>query len=254
MTYHLHIQTSRAYYLFAISEEDLVKAIEAHDIGAETLSIPGEQIVHFKEFRSMRVYANETGCSRDQSIKAMQEDSGMLYERYWNESMLQNLGRDVTREKMKLGFGEKLKQGGFALQVSSPSGLGIWDLLHPKVGEVSRELFEGGHFKQAAQEALIAVDERVGNMLVGTTAAKKIGKDRMFAAFGDDPPLVRLFPEGAPDAPMMQEGYKFIFGGVMLAMRNPKSHRNFKVEELDAIEMLFFASRLLRKLDEAVKD
>ncbi len=251
MTYHIFIEAFHDYYLFEITEEDLAKAVEAHNTGASSFSIPGEKMVHLDHFQRMRVFENEKGYTRQQALRAIQSDAGAISMTYWRPEFMNELGRDVTREKLKYGFGEKSKHGGLAPNVTSSSGLGVWELLHPKVCEVSKELFEGRHYKQAAQEALTAVDERVGTMLAHTSAAKKIGKDRMFAAFGDDPQLIRLFPADAADASMMQEGYKFIFAGMMLAMRNPKSHRNFPIEELDAIEMLFFASRLLRKLDEA---
>jgi uncharacterized protein (TIGR02391 family) len=251
MTYNVHIEAFRNYYLLAITEADLEKVIHAHNIGSKNVSIPGEDVVHFGSFQRMRIYANDKDLTRDQIYKVMQADAGGWGQDYWRGEVLKGVGREVTREKMSHGFGELKVQLEMTGQAKTPVVPGLWDLLHPKVVQVSRKLFEGGHFKQAAQEALTAVDERVGAMLVGTLGERKTGKDRMLSAFGEDSPLIRLFPPDDPDARMMQEGYKFIFAGVMLAIRNPKSHRNFEIGERDAVEILFLASRLLRTLEEA---
>ena len=252
MTYNLHIMAFREYYLFAISEEDLAKAIEAHDIGAKTFSIPGERVVHLEGFRQMRIYANELKCTRDQVVQFMESDAAHLGQRYWQAGLLTQLGREVTREKMHYGFGERPRPGVPTSALASTSGLGLWDLLHPNLAEVSRKLYEDGSFKEAAQAALTEVDALVRKKYREVHSDGKTGAQMMAKAFAKNNPVFQLFPLDDQDQEIKQEGYMHIFMGAMMALRNPKSHSNFKIEEQDAIELLFLASRLLRKLDEAV--
>lgn len=252
VTYNVFIQDLMKQFLLALTEDDLAKVIEAHDTGAEKISIPGERVAYFSHFIQIRIFMNTGSRTSQQVASILDQSAGRFGRDGWNERILAQLGKEVTREKVKLGFGEKPVTGALATLVVNTSGAGLWNILHPRLTEVSRRLYEDGHFKQAALDAFIEIDERVGKAMAGTPGSKKTGKDMMLAAFAEDAPIIKLFPSSNPDAKTMQEGYKFIFAGVMLAIRNPKGHRNFTIEEKDAIELLFIASRLLRKLDEAL--
>lgn len=253
MTYNVFIQDFSSYFLLALTEEDLSKVIDAHDTAADSISIPGERVAHLTNFKQIRIFENERGFTSQQIENVLKQKAGRHDRRFWDVRVLEQLGREVTREKMKHGFGTQPKVRGRAELVASSNGAGMWDLLHPRLSEVSRKVFEVGSYKEAALNAFIELDERVGNRLVNhPVGSKKTGKDRMLFALAEDSPIIRLFPDDNPDAKMKQEGYKFIFAGVMLAIRNPKGHRNFTIDEQDAIELLFLASRLLRKLDNAV--
>lgn len=253
MTYNVFIQDFSSYFLLALAEEDVAKVIEAHDTGAESVSIPGEPVTHLTHFKQIRIFENERGFTSQQITTALDHKAGRYGRRFWDVKVLEQLGREVTREKMKHGFGTQPRRGSLTTVVAGSNGAGMWDLLHPRLTEVSRKVFEVGSYKEAALNAFIELDERVGNRLANhPVGSKKTGKDRMLFALAEDSPIIKLFPDDNPDARMMQEGYKFIYAGVMLAIRNPKGHRNFSIEEQDAIELLFLASRLLRKLDDAV--
>lgn len=253
MTYHVFIFAgSNMNYLFALTEEELTKIIEAHDTGADHISIPGEMRVDLKNFHQIKVYQS-LGHTKEQAITFMRHDSGKPYQDQWRSEALGKLGPEVTKEKLKYGFGEKPRPGGLAPIVSSSVGQGLWDLLHPRLSEVSRKLYEDGSFKESAQAAFTEIDARVREKYRVVHDDGKTGAPMMFKAFAKNDPVIQLFADGVDDQVMKQEGYMHIFVGVMMAIRNPKSHSNFGIEEQDAIELLFLASRLLRKLDEAVK-
>lgn len=255
MTYNVFIQDFEHYFLLALDERLLDKVIDAHDQGSGSISIPGEKIVYLNNFKQIRIFTNAQGLHKRDLENQLNQVVGGFYPLAWEARFLEQFGVDVTREKLQYGFGEKPKVGGLAPQVANTSGEGLWDLLHPSLALVSQRAYVTGNYKEAALNALIAVDERVGQAMKSSTEAnaKKTGTDMMFAAFSEKAPVIKLFPDRDPDAKTMQEGYKYIFAGVMLAIRNPKSHRNFTIDEKDAIELLFLASRLLRKLDEAVE-
>lgn len=170
-----------------------------------------------------------------------------------NEDILREFGQDVTRDVLKRLEEEKKNASTPTTSIPVSAGFDFWPLMHPKVFEVSKKLYLDGHRKQAVQDAYIALEERIRNYYEERTGDKKYGTQLMASAFSPTNPVIRLFPATDGDHQEKQEGYMQIFRGVMMAIRNPKSHSIFEVEEVDAIEMLFLASRLLKKIDASVK-
>lgn len=168
-----------------------------------------------------------------------------------NEDILREFGKDVTRDVLKQLEGEKKQM--VAEVAPAAMRFDFWPLLHPRVVQLCRKLFKGGHRKEAVQAALTEIDEVVGRKYRAVHNDHRFGTAMMSKAFAKDAPVIQLFRVDDPMYGDLQEGYMHLFMGVMQAMRNPKSHSNFQIDERDAIEMLFLASRLLRKVDEAIK-
>lgn len=126
------------------------------------------------------------------------------------------------------------------------------DLLHPMINKVSIKLFHDEYYKESVYAAIVEVVSRVKKNYKGKTKKTDDGTSLMMKAFNQENPVIRLFNEDEDDWKGMQEGYKYIFAGMVLAIRNPKAHGNFKIQELDAIELLLFSSRLMRKLDNEI--
>jgi uncharacterized protein (TIGR02391 family) len=166
-----------------------------------------------------------------------------------NEDVLREFGKDVTRDVFKKLDEQKKKTPTSTTAV----GFDFWPLMHPKVIEVSKKLYLDGHRKQAVQDAYIALEERVSGYYTTVKGERKYGTALMAAAFAKDNPVIRLFPTTDPNHEEKQDGYMQIYRGAMMAIRNPKAHSIFDVDEVDAIEMLFLASRLFKKIDAAVK-
>ena len=71
-------------------------------------------------------------------------------------------------------------------------------------------------------------------------------------AFGGTPPVVMINPGMTPSEKSEQEGFKFIFAGSMMAIRNPRGHATGLADDPDTcLDHLSLASLLLRRLDEA---
>jgi len=120
---------------------------------------------------------------------------------------------------------------------------------HREVVGVARPLFVDGHFRSAVHDATIRVIE-----LVKTTAgSQRDGRDLMMNVFNGAAPTIAL--NGMATQPEIdeQEGYKFLFAGMVAALRNPPAHSTSTgaSDELTALEQLVFVSLLLRKLDSA---
>lgn len=215
-----------------------------------TYNVNAETFVVFEV--DPRVVGSTQEAIRDFFMTKAKERTRVLIYRC-RESLLREFGTDVTLQTLK-----QVETMGHEQDIGNGRGQGLssfdfWSLMHPRVVEVSRRLFEDGHRKQAVQEAYIALESRVRDYFEQARGEKKYGTALMSAAFARNNPVIRLFPNTDQHHEEKQEGYMHIFMGVMLAIRNPKSHSNFDVGEVDAIEMLFFASRLFKKIETAVR-
>lgn len=122
------------------------------------------------------------------------------------------------------------------------------DALHPRISEVSRELFEQGHRAAAILQAFTAVNRRVREM-TGLTAD---GVDLMARVFKPEDPTLLLADLSTESGRNIQMGYHRIFMGAIAAFRNPNAHELFDhVDEDEALEQLGLASLLMRRLDDA---
>jgi len=120
--------------------------------------------------------------------------------------------------------------------------------MHPAVEKSSRKLFDGDHYSQATFEAYKHIESRVRKM----SKSRKSGKSLMMEVFNEDNPLIILPQSQDADEKDEQEGYKFIFAGAVMAIRNPRGHNPDLVETRDeCLDYLSLVSLLLRQLDKA---
>ncbi|MBS1729046.1 MAG: TIGR02391 family protein [Armatimonadetes bacterium] len=120
--------------------------------------------------------------------------------------------------------------------------------IHPELPSDVRKLFDNGHYPQATFEALKFLDEEVQRI----SGDSDFGKSLMMRVFGGSPPILRLNPGMTPSELSEQEGYKFIFAGVMAGIRNPRGHNTGVVDDTDTcLDHLSITSSLLRKLEDA---
>lgn len=118
--------------------------------------------------------------------------------------------------------------------------------MHPAVEKFSKRLFDSGHYSQATFEAYKHLESRVKKM----SKSKKSGKSLMMEAFNENKPLIILPSSQSTDEEEEQMGYKFIFAGAMMAIRNPRGHNTDLIETRDeCLDYLSLASLLLRQLD-----
>jgi len=118
--------------------------------------------------------------------------------------------------------------------------------LHPRVVKASKSLFANGHYAQATFEAFKAVE----NFVREKSGSTLYGKQLMTTAFNEDKPIIQV-PEAGHFDKDVQEGFKFLFMGGTLGIRNPKAHQEvIQKDPFITLEYLGFASFLIKRIEE----
>ncbi len=118
--------------------------------------------------------------------------------------------------------------------------------LHPKVIEVSENLFKTGNYPQAVTEAFKTVNNHVKNI----TGLTLDGTPLMEKVFNEKKPILKVNELLTTSDKNEQSGFKHIFMGCQLGIRNLGAHENVKQGDPKiALEYLCLASLLLRRID-----
>ena len=120
----------------------------------------------------------------------------------------------------------------------------IYPSFPPKV----QRLFDDGYYAEATFEAFKFIDKKVRQY----AKLNKSGYRLMMDAFNKDNPLIRLNALQETSEEDEQEGFRFLFAGSALAIRNPRGHEVDAQDDPDVcLDHLAFASLLLRRLEQA---
>ena len=118
--------------------------------------------------------------------------------------------------------------------------------IHPEVANVSVKLFDDGHYSQATFEAFKYLDIMVKQL----SGINDSGYKLMMAAFAEGSPKIRLTDLVTSSDIDEQMGFKFIFAGVMSAIRNPRGH-DITSDPIDrCLDHLSMASVLYRRIEQ----
>jgi uncharacterized protein (TIGR02391 family) len=120
----------------------------------------------------------------------------------------------------------------------------IYEGFPPKV----RKLFDDGHYAEATFAAYKYLDQAVQRV----SKLSKSGEALMMEAFKEDAPKIQLTPCTTTTERDEQRGYRFLFAGAAVGIRNPRGHEVVVVDDLEtSLSHLSFATMLLRRLDRA---
>lgn len=118
--------------------------------------------------------------------------------------------------------------------------------IHSKIEKVSKKLFDDGHYAQATFEAYKLLDKEVAHHAKASESGEKL----MMKAFNEESPLIKLTDLSTTSKKDEQRGYKFIFSGSVIAIRNPRGHEyGIKDSPTECLDHLSLASMLLRRLE-----
>lgn len=120
--------------------------------------------------------------------------------------------------------------------------------VHPKLPPKVKRLFDDGHYAEATFEAFKFVDKIVQKH----SKASESGFKLMMQVFDEAKPLLKLTPLSNQSEIDEQKGYRFLFSGAVMAIRNPRGHEVDITDDPDAcLDHLAFASLLLRRLEQS---
>jgi len=120
--------------------------------------------------------------------------------------------------------------------------------IHQHIPQEVRRLFDNAHYSQATFEACKYLDKIVAEI----SGSSDNGKSLMMKVFLETSPIIKLNELRNESEKNEQEGYRFIFAGTMIGIRNPRGHEwgiNETVEE--CLEYLVIISHLIRKIEKA---
>lgn len=118
--------------------------------------------------------------------------------------------------------------------------------VHPAIASVCQKLFDDGHYAQATFEAFKFIDTQIKAI----SGENESGFKLMMDVFNEKSPKIKLTDLATPSQIDEQLGYRFIFAGVMSAIRNPRGH-DIKTDSIDrCLDHLSLASVLLRRLED----
>lgn len=127
----------------------------------------------------------------------------------------------------------------------------LWTLVHPTIVNLCKKKFEDHHYADSVETAFKAVNERV-KMHVKKQSGKELdGTSLMQQAFSPNSPIIVLADQSTLSGKDEQAGYMAIYAGAMQGVRNPKAHGNLTITSKRAMHLLFLASLLMHRLDDA---
>lgn len=120
--------------------------------------------------------------------------------------------------------------------------------VYPDFPKKVRKLFDDGNYAEATFEACKYLDNFVGKHAPKT----KSGERRMMDAFAESNPTIQLTPLSSDSELDEQRGYRFLFAGTMVAIRNPRGHEDSFIDDpFTCLDHLALISILLRRLNKA---
>lgn len=120
--------------------------------------------------------------------------------------------------------------------------------IHPGIPPEVRKLFDDGHYSHATFEAFKFVDKEIRRH----SKINEYGSKLMMKAFGESSKALHLNSLSNQSECDEQAGFRFMFAGSMLAIRNPRGHEVSISESPDqCLDHLSLVSLLLRRLERA---
>ena len=122
--------------------------------------------------------------------------------------------------------------------------------LHPQIADASVELFKGGHYANAIEDACKVLDLLVK---MKSKRSDPSGTELMQLVFSPKAPLLKFNDQVNDSERSEQQGMMFLYSGAMLAFRNPRAHGLLSDDPIVALEIIGFVNFLAKALDRATR-
>ena len=143
-------------------------------------------------------------------------------------------------------FGEKLGDmgetaAGRALQAYSGMDL------HGEIERAAGKLYRGGHYGNAVQDAVKALN----GLVRLRSQVEQDGSTLMERVFNPTNPVLKFNELKDQNDRDERRGYMMLFSGAVVGLRNPRAHRFVQDDPEQALEFIAFVSLLAKLLDSA---
>ena len=134
---------------------------------------------------------------------------------------------------------------------AEPVVVQFWSDIHPRIVNVSHELYVDGHYSTAAEKAVKEVESRLREKFLelktGAAVPAKIGD--VIGALMSENGAFKFCDTTTTSGKDYRRGIHSLFEGIMAAYRNPAAHANLQYEKREAMEQIMLASQLMYVLD-----
>lgn len=134
---------------------------------------------------------------------------------------------------------------------AEPVVVRFWSEIHPRIANVSHELYVDGHYSTAAEKAVKEVESRLREKFLelktGAAVPAKIGD--VIGALMSENGAFKFCDTTTTSGRDYRRGIQSLFEGIMAAYRNPAAHANLQYEKREAMEQIMLASQLMYVLD-----
>lgn len=134
---------------------------------------------------------------------------------------------------------------------AEPVVVRFWSDIHPRIVNVSHELYVDGHYSTAAEKAVKEVESRLREKFLelkpGAAVPAKIGD--VIGALMSENGAFKFCDTTTTSGRDYRRGIQSLFEGIMVAYRNPAAHANLQYEKREAMEQIMLASQLMYVLD-----
>ena len=121
-----------------------------------------------------------------------------------------------------------------------------------RIRNASRRLFADAHYARSVEEAFKCLNNAVKQK---SGLGVRDGADLMRATFSSSAPALKITALQSQSEKDEHNGYRDIFAGSMIGIRNPRAHEHELVDGPEmALELLVLANHLMRKLKDAKKE
>ena len=134
---------------------------------------------------------------------------------------------------------------------AEPVVVQFWSAIHPRIVNVSHELYADGHCSTAAEKAVKEVESRLhekfSELKPSAAVPAKIGN--VIGALMSENGAFKFCDTTTTSGRDYRRGIHSLFEGIMVAYRNPAAHANLQYEKREAMEQIILASQLMYVLD-----
>lgn len=122
--------------------------------------------------------------------------------------------------------------------------------LHGDIASAAGSLYEGGHYRNAVMDAVIALN----NLVRLKSGETRDGVTLMEHVFSPKNPVLRFNELTDESDREEQKGYMMLLSGAVSGLRNPRAHALFDDDAERALEFIAFVSLLAKLVDGAIRN